>query len=306
MRSGLDKPEHDRHQAAGRGQRADDVQLLTGLAGHPALRNQPRHHDQRDRRDRQVDVKDQPPRGQVGEHPGQHRTGSATQPGEPAPHPERLDPLARIREQHNDQSQRGRCGQCLPRALHEPARNQHRRTGRGPARGRCRREEPDPGEEQPSAAEQVGQPPAEQQKAARHQHVAVNHPRQPGVRERQVMLDSWERHVDDRYVDDEHELDQAEHRERPPAPRIGLGAGIRRDDGRLAVYLNSHTWRCTAAPSAANRRDRVRFRGARDSVLRLRPCRSAAHARVFGGQLHPRVHTELGEHAAKTAIDGVR
>jgi hypothetical protein len=58
---------------------------------------------------------------------------------------------------------------------------------------------------------------------------------------------------------------------------------------------------CTAGRLPGGRRNRVRFRGSRGATLG-----SADHARVLSSELHPGVHAQLGEHASKTAVDGMR
>ena len=63
-----------------------------------------------------------------------------------------------------------------------------------------------PDHEQAPAAEQVGEPPAEHQHAAEEDRVGGDHPLQADLREVQVGLDRRQRDVDDRDVEDDHEL----------------------------------------------------------------------------------------------------
>ena len=61
---------------------------------------------------------------------------------------------------------------------------------------------------------------SDDQEAARHQGVAIDDPGQALSAETQVGLDRRQRHVDDRAVENEHELRQSEQRHRHPPPRI--------------------------------------------------------------------------------------
>jgi hypothetical protein len=68
-----------------------------------------------------------------------------------------------------------------------------------------------------SAADQVGDPPAEQQKPAEGQHVRVDHPREVGERDVQPPSDRRQRDVDDRRVENDHEVGHCQQHQRPPA-----------------------------------------------------------------------------------------
>src|SRR5436305_766748 len=73
------------------------------------------------------------------------------------------------------------------------------------------------GQEDALAAEQVAQPPGEQQQTAERDQVRVHHPGEAGLREAEVALDRGQRHVDDSLVEDDHQHPAAEHDERQPA-----------------------------------------------------------------------------------------
>src|SRR5262249_17210331 len=66
------------------------------------------------------------------------------------------------------------------------------------------------GDENESAAEQVGDPAAEQQEAAVREQVAVDHPLEALLAEAEVVLDRRESDVEDGRVEHVHELDEAE------------------------------------------------------------------------------------------------
>ena len=80
--------------------------------------------------------------------------------------------------------------------------------------------------------DQVAEPAGQQQEAAEGDQVAVDHPREVRLGEVQVALDRGQRDVHDRRVEDHHQLAEAEHGERDPAPALALLAG---SIGRLAV-----------------------------------------------------------------------
>jgi hypothetical protein len=96
------------------------------------------------------------------------------------------------------------------------------------ARRRRHPEDEHAGQEQPPAAEQVGQPPAQQQEPAGHQPVAADHPREALLREVQIVLDPREGGVHHGDVENEHQLHRRENGQRPPPPRIGFGGARRR------------------------------------------------------------------------------
>ena len=66
------------------------------------------------------------------------------------------------------------------------------------------------GDEDAAAAEQVGDPSAEQEEAAVGEDVAVDDPLQALLAEAEVALDRRQGDIEDRGVEDVHELDEAE------------------------------------------------------------------------------------------------
>ena len=83
-----------------------------------------------------------------------------------------------------------------------------------------------PPHEHPPAAEQVGEPPAEQQEAAEGEHVGVDDPGEVVLGEVEGGADRRQRDVDDRGVEDDDELRHAQQRQRdPPAAFELLGVG---------------------------------------------------------------------------------
>jgi hypothetical protein len=104
-----------------------------------------------------------------------------------------------------------------PEPLDDPGGDQSA-LGSGRATGQGRdREQRDPAEEHPPVTEQVSEPAAEEQEAAKRQQVTIDDPRQRGLREAEVPLDRGQRHVDDRAVENDHERAQAQHDQGKPA-----------------------------------------------------------------------------------------
>ena len=84
-------------------------------------------------------------------------------------------------------------------------------------------EEGDAGEEDALATDQVAEPAGEQEKAPVGDEVGADHPREVGLREAQIALDDGEGDIDDRHVDDHHQLPETDHDQRHPlAPRGAL------------------------------------------------------------------------------------
>ena len=65
--------------------------------------------------------------------------------------------------------------------------------------------------------EQITQSPAQQQTAAKGEHVGVDHPYEGGFGKAQVCLDGRQRNVHDGRVQHDHQHAQAEHDEGKPA-----------------------------------------------------------------------------------------
>ena len=217
----LDQTVDDGNETRSAGDRAGVVGSRL-LAHHPALGHEPRNDHQGERRDRQVDEEDPPPRRVVDQHARDDRAGRAAAAGDPAPDSERLHPLMRVREQQCNEAERRRRGERLAEALHEASGHQHPGVGGGAAECGRSREQGDADEEQLPTPEDVGEPAAEQQEAAGHQDVTVDDPCQAGPAEAEVRLDLRQRDVHDSHVENEHELNEREHPERLPTPRVRL------------------------------------------------------------------------------------
>ena len=139
-----------------------------------------RHQPQRQREDqdadRQVDEEDPVPVERVREDAAEQHADTAAARHHEAEEPHRLGALGWFGEQHHDQREGDRRYDGAAETLHRARSDQEPLRAREPAGERCEREKGDPAEEQPAVAEEIAEPPAEQQEAAEREEVGVDHP----------------------------------------------------------------------------------------------------------------------------------
>ena len=97
--------------------------------------------------------------------------------------------------------------------------------GRQPAERRGGGEHDHAGEEHALAAEQIAEPAGEQQEAGECDEEGVDDPGEVSLAEVQVALDGGQRDVHDRRVEHDHQLGEADDREREPAAAVPDGDG---------------------------------------------------------------------------------
>jgi hypothetical protein len=132
----------------------------------------------------------------------------------------RLDALVGAGEVGHDQGDDHRGGDRAAEALQEPGGDQQQLAVGHPAERGGDREEGEAGEEDPLATDQVAKPSGHQEEAPVGDEVGADHPCEVGLREAQIALDDGQRDVDDRHVDDHHQLPEAYDDQRHPlAPR---------------------------------------------------------------------------------------
>ena len=198
------------------------------LALAAALVEQARREQRGDDRDRDVDPEDPLPAEVLGQHAAEQHARRAARARHRAPDAQRLVALGALREHVRDHRQRGRREDRGAEALHRAPDDQLRLARREAAEQRGDREQHETTHEQAPAAEQVGHSPAEQQEAAERQRVRVRDPGEVLRREVQVLADRRDRDVDDRDVQDDHELRRGQESERQPfAALSGFGIGHR-------------------------------------------------------------------------------
>ena len=186
---------------------------------------QERSADEGHAREDQVHV-ERPAPGQVlGQRTAEQQADRAAGGGDGAVDAERLAALLRLGERRGQQRQRRRDQDRAERALAGPGDDQHGEVDRGAADGRDAGEAEQPGQERHLPAEQVGQPPAEQQQAAEGQGVGGHHPLPVHRGEMQRVLRGRQRDVHHRDVEDDHELREADDAEDEPPPPLRGSAG---------------------------------------------------------------------------------
>ena len=214
-RLGLDDRVDEHHQARGHQHRADDVERACALG--LGLVDQAPRQDRRGGADRHVDEEDPLPAERLGEDAAEQQADCAAARGDRAPHAQRLGALRALGEGRGDDAQRGGRDERASEAL-QPAEHDQLAGALGEAVEQARdREHDHAGDEDLLAPDDVRGAAAEQQEAAEQQRVAVDHPLQVGLAELQVLLDRRQRDVDDRRVEDDHELGQADQDQRHPA-----------------------------------------------------------------------------------------
>ena len=121
--------------------------------------------------------------------------------------------------------------------------DQHPLRVRKSAHGRGGGEQSNPGHEQPPVPEEVAEPAPKQKEAPEGDQVSVHDPRERLFREAEIRTDGWERDTDDRYVEDHHQVAQAEDEKCEPAPVLDTGSGLgpgRRGPRSLVLAILLH------------------------------------------------------------------
>ncbi len=229
---------HDRvdrdHQRSGHRHGARDVQALCAGGDARARNDRERENDDEDP-DRNVDEEDPVPVEDVGEDSAEKNTERASAGGDEAEDAHRLRPLGRLGEQRHHQRESDGRDDRGAEPLHGARDDEHLLRGRQTADRRGDGEERDAGEEQAPMPEEVAEPAAEEQEPAERDQVRIDDPRQPFVREPEVLLDRRQSDADDGHVEHDHQVAQAEDEECEPA---GSGVG----EGHVVSFLSQ--FRC--------------------------------------------------------------
>ena len=165
------------------------------------------------------------PAEQVGEHAAEENAGDAAAGEDEAEDPHRLRPVGLLREERHDEREGDRGDECASQPLHGPRRHQLALRGREPAGKRSCGEERDADQEHPPLAEEVAQPPAEEEEAPEGEQVGVHDPRERGLGEAEVLLDRGQGDVHDRAVQHDHQVAEAKHPQCEPATSASHGHG---------------------------------------------------------------------------------
>ncbi len=179
--------------------------------------------DDRGAGEEQVDVKAPAP-GQVrGQRAAEQQPDRAAAGRDRPVDAERLAAFLRVGEGRGEQRQRGRREDGAENALAGAGGDQHREVDRRAADGGGHGEAREAGDEHDLAADQVGEPAAEQQQAAERQRVRRHDPLPVHVAEAQVALRRRQRDVHDRGVKHHHQLRDRDDDQDQPAARVRLG-----------------------------------------------------------------------------------
>ncbi len=216
---GAHDAEHDERQAGGHGQRAEHVDAA---APGGRRRHQRRDGGQRGQSDRDVEPEHPGPAQPLGDHAAEEHSGGTAGGGGRAVERDGLGQfLGLVAEEHDQQRQGRRRDQRGTDAL-DGATVDLDAGGPGERAEHRADEQDDPSEgEHPLGSEEVRETSAEQQQAAEGDQEAVEHPRQAGLAESQILLHPGQRHGDDRGVHDDHELGKCDEPQGGPAPGTG-------------------------------------------------------------------------------------
>ncbi len=180
---------HERHQAAGDGDRAAEVVAAMRVLVL-RLRHEAERRDERDDAHGHVDEEDPRPRERLRQPAAEHEAERRTADGDRRPYAERLRALPALGERRRDDRQRRRGDERRAEALERAEADQHPRARREPVQERRGREDDEADEEEPLAAEQVTGTTAEQQEAAEDERVRVDDPLQVGLTQPEILSGS--------------------------------------------------------------------------------------------------------------------
>ena len=153
----------------------------------------------------------------VGEDAAEEDADRSAARGDEAEDAHRLRALGGLREERHRQRERDGGDDRAADSLHRACADEHLLRGREAARCRREREERDPEQEQPAVPEEVAEAAAEQEEAAEGDQVRVHDPRERLVGEAEVLLDRRQRDADDRHVEDDHQVAEAQDQQGQPA-----------------------------------------------------------------------------------------
>ena len=227
--------EHKRGQPAGDKDGPGDIERLA-LALRTALFEECPGGDECHEPDRDVDEQDPSPRQLLGEDPAQQRPGSTAGAGDRAPYPHRPGAGLWLPEGCGEDRQGGGREDRSPESLSSPGADEHglilseatEQAGKG--------EHTETEEEDPTPAEKVGRSPAEEEETGKGERVGIEHPLQLGLRKAKAVLDRRQRHIDDRHVEQHHELGHAGQGEHNPVRNLA-----RRALGLAQVHAGFHS-----------------------------------------------------------------
>jgi len=218
--------EHQRREPGGDEDRARCVEPLTVLV--EALREEEGAQNQRRDSDRHVHEEDPRPREVLDEDAAEQHAERGTDATDGTPAAQCDVPLAAFLEGRNEDRQRSRRDGCRTESLERSEGDERRLTPGESAEKRAEREDGDAEHEHAPTPQQIGRPSSEQEKAAEDERVCADHPLEVLLREPEIGLNGRERDVDDRDIEDGHELHREDQRECKPLFVVGADHGTPR------------------------------------------------------------------------------
>jgi hypothetical protein len=204
LHDGVD--EHEQRQCRQRG--AADIGQAA--AGAQVIRcQQARDRGQGGAGHGNVDEKDPAPVGELDQRAAGEQTGGGAKSEQPGPDGQCAASLRGCGRGGQEQGQGRRRQQRAEGPLERPRPDEHPGAGGDPAQRRRSGEAGQADGEDPPRSEAIGEPAADEEQAAEGQQVGIDHPREIGHREVQLLPDRGQGDVGDGVVDQEHELGDA-------------------------------------------------------------------------------------------------
>jgi hypothetical protein len=170
------------------------------------------------------------------EHPTREEAHRPAGRGDERVDADRLRLLARLGEHRDDHPEDHGGGHRAADALQEARSDEHLLGLGEAAEDRGDGEDPEAGEEDAAARDQVAQPAGEKQEPAERDQVGVHDPCQARLGEAEVLLHVGEGDVHDRHVEHDHQHPDAEDDQRGPAGAVGGGCRV------VRCHLVSDLW----------------------------------------------------------------
>ncbi len=204
-----DECEHEQRHSAGSQQRPLEVKLAAGCALVLVGGQQSERGQQRQRHDREVDKQHPTPSGTLGKQAPDGDADGGSDRRDASPDAQRRVAIFALRERRRENRERGGGHDRGANTLRDARADQQTLAVRDATGQRADREPNQSGDENPPAAQQVRCTTAKQQEAPVGEEVAAGDPLQVLLGEVQVVLNRWQRDVDDRRVGHVHELNPA-------------------------------------------------------------------------------------------------
>ncbi len=219
----LGDAENEQDEPRGHENGAKRVEALAVLVH--ALGEQERREDESSHSDGHVDEEDPLPGEEVDEDAAEEDTECGADATHGAPGAEGDVALAAFLEGPDEDRERCRRDRRRSEPLERAECDQRRLAPREPAQERAEGEEQRAGHEDTPAAEKVRGPSSQEEESSEHERVGADHPLQVLLREPEVDLDRRQRDVDDRDVEDGHELHREDERECEPLLPVRVDHG---------------------------------------------------------------------------------